>query len=794
MFLATATPFPRYRPCSGAGTFALQAVSLCFLLENAGADHLFLEGQHASIYLTLRLKLPPGERGMVSFDLETARAHEAERRLQLLGSLIAPDATAGGIKDRSKQTLLPAHVLWTWRQAHREKGVEGLLPQDWTPLEPSTQEIVRSRYEQLGTLADAESVTPKELSALAERNHWSPRTAQRWFLRYRIGGLWGLAPGAHPDGSLDSSKHPARPRRAPGTLKEGDFDAIESRYERLGELAPKARRGKVTTKEVQTLAKDRGVSERMLWNDIHDLREHGLFGLADQKRSDYQQHHKISLRMVWLIQGMRLSKRNCTVRDALEMARVKADILGEEAPGEWQVRKIFEEIPNPVKCLADGNEKDFANYYRFTHRMVWDPCFMVMAIDHIEPLHIYVKDRRTPRYRAKSGETRPYLTLAIDFPTRLVMAFWLSYDKPDRFTVAATLRACFLESPLIPFVAVPRKAKVDNGKALNARHVRLFATDLDIELDTCDPHDPQARAVQERMNRTVNTELLATLDGYIDPNAHLPHTPAKLTMDELEAKLLEFFIKYNHTEHSGIKAIPYQFWLDEYLPQKVDPRKLDLLLLERLPRLVHHEGIKVGNRIYWDAELNTWVDQWVNIRRVPRDPEPDTIEVFDDEVWICTATAFDSPEGRAVTAQEVGQAQRDQRSRARGQIQKARQALKTADKEIEELEAARPVPAAEVASAPPPTKEGADQASNGDISSQAVSAGASASAPPSTKEEGRKEGEPGAGARLGRSCRGLRWCFTIHEGAGRASNPSPIRTTQKDDSLPGGPGPASKCP
>lgn len=536
-------------------------------------------------------------------DLETARQREAVRRLWCLGPLASADADAKSLQQRARQTRIPLKVLDDWRQRYLAKGVEGLLPDDWIEVSQDNQAFILEHLVLLGDLAYAETITWAAVAAQAENQPCSKWTLERWLSRYRTGGLLALARGANTEGTPDSPRRPTRPVRDPGSLKEEDFDEIERRYTRLGKLAQKAKQGKVPVQEVEKLAEDKGISARTLWDDIHDLREYGLFGLAPQKRSDYQQHHKISPRMVLLIKGMRLSKRNCTVRDALEMARVKARILGEVEPSEWQVRAIFDEIPAPVKCLADGKEEEFGDKYRFTHRLVWDPCFMVIALDHVEPLHFYVKDLRTVRYRAKSGETRPYLTLAIDFPTRLVPAFRLSYDKPDRFNVAATLRDCFLPSPLIPFVAVPEQAKVDNGNALNARHVRLLATELDIDLDTCDPHDPQARAILERMNRTLNTELLATLPGYIDPKAHLPHTPAKLTMDELEAKLLEFFITYNHTEHSETKVAPFQFWLEEYLPQKVDPRKLDVLLLERFPRKVLHEGIKFGNRIYWSAEL-----------------------------------------------------------------------------------------------------------------------------------------------------------------------------------------------
>lgn len=629
-----------------------------------------------------------------------ARTHEAVRKLKLITPLLGSDYSLDLLKEISKQSLVPAKILWTWRQAYLAKQFPGLLP-DWKALDPSDYHLACARLEQLGEFAAAEVVTEEDIRILMKRHQWSHRTAVRWLLRYRVGGLWGLAPGANPDGCPRPSKGRSRPLPDVGALTEVDVELIEEKYRILGNLAT---RDPIADKTVEERAALMGISKRALWGYIHDYRKSGIFGLVEQRRSDRYQYHSISPRMILIIRGLRFSKRNCTVRDALNRACEIARILGEAEPSEWQVRSIFAQIPDPIKHLADGDERTFRDNDRFTHRMIWDITFMVAAIDHVEPMHIYVKDTRR-RYRAKSGEIRPYLTLAIDFPTRLVMGFRLSYDKPDRFIVAATLRECFLPSPLKPFVTRPKQVKVDNGKALNAHHVQLLMADLEIDLQTCDPGDAEARGILERMNRTVNTALLATLAGYIDPQARRPHTPATLTMDELEAKLLEFFINYNHTEHTETKRIPYDFWREEYLPDPVDPRKLDLLLMERIPHKVLKEGIKDGNRIYWHQDLNTWVGKWVNIRKAPGYHAPDTVEVYDDDQWICTASAFDSEEGRAVTALEVAEGQRNQRRQGREQIQRGREAVKEADKEIQALPSPPSAPATVSTAATSPTGE-----------------------------------------------------------------------------------------
>jgi hypothetical protein len=113
-------------------------------------------------------------------DLESARQLEAERRLRLLGACTKDDCTDRQLRDRSAETFVARHYLADWQHKYRLYGIDGLLPSDWAPLDKQMQCLVRSRYKQLGTLADKEIITSDDIRKLAKRHGWSYSTAERF--------------------------------------------------------------------------------------------------------------------------------------------------------------------------------------------------------------------------------------------------------------------------------------------------------------------------------------------------------------------------------------------------------------------------------------------------------------------------------------------------------------------------------------------------------------------------------------------------------------------------------------
>ncbi len=537
---------------------------------------------------------------------------EAHRRLKLLGSTIE-DASGDGLRARASQISLPVAVLRQWHAAYLHRGFDALLP-SWPDISEPTWVLIKQRYAALGDLAEAETLKDEDISALATRLGWTILQAQRWLDRYRVEGMMGLAP----------VKRPVHPRGVPdlGALSETQRNELFRRYALLGELAEQEH---VSNERLQKQAEAAGVSLRTLREYHTRFRREGFAGLAPRRRADKGTSHLLSAQMAQFIEGLRLTHRDGSVRFIYELACQHAEATGERAPGLWQVRSICAHIPAPVRLLADGREGEFRNRYRLTYPIAHDPHRIIWQIDHKAPLHVLVRDLRASSHRTHSGEVRPYLTLVIESASRLVMAGLFSYDPPDRFMVAAAIRAGMLTTEHKLFGGVPDEIWVDNGKDLIADHVSQLVAGLGSTLFPGPPHYPELRGIVERFHETLDTRLWATLPGYIGANVveRNPKAKAELSLSELDQCFHTFIERYHQEVHSATGQTPLQFWQEHATQIPVNERLLDILLKEAAQRRVLKEGIKYLGRIYWHADLATLVGEDVLVRAAPSYMAPD---------------------------------------------------------------------------------------------------------------------------------------------------------------------------
>jgi putative transposase len=548
------------------------------------------------------------------FDLKEAREREAHRRLQLLGDLVHQPYCYDLLRKRATTTLVPTKVLWTWWQAYQKRGLDGLSPTTWEPLDEATQETVATRYADLREVVDTIEFASHDIDLLTSRKGWSDRTCMRWVMRYRIGGLWGLAPQYNPEGKQSHS--PLPPQRSWGTLDDAACYEMERRLWLLGEEL--LMQEETSRQAVLARAQEKGVSERTLWNYLKAYRDYGILGLAPRLRSDKHEHHGISDRMVETIQGLRLSKEKLNLATIQRQASQIAHHLGEPEPSPWQVRMICAAVPKSDQLLAQGRENEFRDKYAITWDMtalkMQDPR-IIYEIDHTL-VDVLVKDLRSEKYRTASGEVRPWITLCIDRRSRLIMAAIFSYDKPDRHTVAAAIRDAVLITEHKPYGGVPDEIWVDNGKELLSGHIQQLTQHLKVILHRCKLHCPQEKGTVERFFGTFNTRLWSTLPGYVSSNTveRNPSAKAVLTIAELETRFHSFVGQYHQEEHSQLSdhQTPLSYWKQHCYALSVDPRQLDLLLLEAESRYVAKSGIRHRNTLYWHQALANYIGKYCN--------------------------------------------------------------------------------------------------------------------------------------------------------------------------------------
>jgi putative transposase len=631
------------------------------------------------IWSILRLQLAHALRSGEDdgYDIEIARLTEARRRLRMLGELVEGEYDYRKFRDRSKQTLLPMPLLKAWHEAYRATGLGGLQP-DWQPLNESSYSLALQRRTLLGELADVDVISDEDIKTLAAKLDWRESRAREWLLRFRRGGLWALAPEHYPHNVNGHRRNgPNTPPRMPGSLFEKDLAEIERRTLRLGWLLEKL---EVTDNDVQKRAKEIGCSPRTLWYNLGRHRKYGPLGLARDERSDKGGRHTDD----WytdIIVACRLTKKDATVNWVYEEVCRRARHRGMLEPSYWRVRSVCEEINGYFKAIADGREDDFRNRFRFAGRLKIEG--VVYEIDHTQ-VDVLVKDIRSKRIRAKSSLIRPWLTTVVEGNSRLLVAAVFSYDKPDRFTVAEAIRRALVVSDEHPYGGIPAEIWIDRGKDLTSHHVSTICWTLGIKLHLtyCPEHKPHV----ERFFGTLNTRLWSEQNGYtgssVDERNPTAERDADLTIAKLEEKFWEFISDRYHKEiHSELGVSPPQFWDENCFTEAADVRQLDVLMMEPENRRVTKGRISLDGRLYFHPDLATHVATSVLVRRPSHYDPSDTIEVYKNGIWICTAVALDSEFADDITAEDVRNAQRTQRQAARNKITQAEETLAVEDQE-----------------------------------------------------------------------------------------------------------------
>lgn len=275
--------------------------------------------------------------------------------------------------------------------------------------------------------------------------------------------------------------------------------------------------------------------------------------------------------------------------------------------------------------------------------------YAVVQIDHT-PLDIITVDdiHRLPL-------DRPYLTLAIDVFSRMILGFYISYDPPGAISTGLCLSQAILPKELFlasidistpwPCWGMPVTVHVDNAKEFRGKMLEKACEQYGINIEWRPVARPNFGGHVERLLGTLAKEI-HTLPGTTFSNIQQRGTydstkKAVMTLSELEKWLSTYITEVYHQRlHSSIKCSPIKKYEEgvfgtKYkpgsgLPSKVvDEERLKLDFLPYVERTVQDYGLMVDDVYYYHDVLRPWINATVPgksklkrkfiIRRDPRD-------------------------------------------------------------------------------------------------------------------------------------------------------------------------------
>ncbi len=237
---------------------------------------------------------------------------------------------------------------------------------------------------------------------------------------------------------------------------------------------------------------------------------------------------------------------------------------------------------------------------------------------------------------------RPWLTLAIDVASRMVVGFYLSLEHPSSTSVALAIRHMVLpkaswlvEQNVVgdwPVYGLPTAIHLDNAREFRGKALAWGTAEHGIKLI----HRPVARPhYGGHIERLIGTMMGAvhflpgstssdiSARGDYDPQKH-----AVMTFDELERWLtLEIVGRYHADVHRALKIPPRLAWEDAVL-SRGGPLRLPYdehrFVLDFLPfeeRVIRRDGLHLFGLKYWDDVLSPWTGapDKMRVRYDPRD-------------------------------------------------------------------------------------------------------------------------------------------------------------------------------
>ncbi|WP_108718614.1 Mu transposase C-terminal domain-containing protein [Miniimonas sp. S16] len=384
------------------------------------------------------------------------------------------------------------------------------------------------------------------------------------------------------------------------------------------------------------LAEHAGIPERTLRRWATTYRADGTVDSLERRRRSDAGQRRLPDDLIAAVEALALRRPAPTTafvhRRIADMARDR----GLAPPSYSTVRDIVTSIDPGLRTLATGGDTAYRDRFELVYRRSAARPNEQWQADHTL-LDVQILD-------AHRRPARPWLTVVLDDYSRAVAGYTLFLGAPSAERTALALHQAVIAkgNPAWPVQGLPDVLYSDHGSDFTSSRLERVCLDTHVSLIHSRIGVPQGRGKIERLFRTITTELLPHLPGYIPHGTGgQPTTPPQLTLAELDSAVERFVVEEYHSRpHSETRQPPVVRWLaDGWIPRSpAHPEDLDTLLLTAATsRIVQRDGIRFSGTRYISPVLAAYVGESVTIRYDPRDAAE--VHVYYCDKYLCRAIA-----------------------------------------------------------------------------------------------------------------------------------------------------------
>lgn len=328
----------------------------------------------------------------------------------------------------------------------------------------------------------------------------------------------------------------------------------------------------------------------------------------------------------------------------------KCKAAGVVPPHPNTVRNRLNALPKAI-VLGGRGRKDMARdkYQALKGRFPGaDAPLSIVQIDHSKCDLVVVDEV----HRKPIG--RPWLTLAIDVYSRMVVGYYLSLEAPSATAAGMCLSTAILpKAPVLkelgiegdwPVWGFMKVVHCDNAKEFRGKTLARACNNYTIDLHLRPVRVPHYGGHIERMMGTVAGELRklpgATFSNPEERKGYSSDDTASFTLAEYERYLVDFIVNvYHQRVHTGIGMSPLRCWNLGLVgddtrpgsgmpPMPTDTERIQIDFLPLIEKTVQRYGIQIDHLRYFDSCLEPWIGavapetgkkRTFVVRRDPRD-------------------------------------------------------------------------------------------------------------------------------------------------------------------------------
>ncbi len=409
-------------------------------------------------------------------------------------------------------------------------------------------------------------------------------------------------------------------------IADDEWKTIEIRLNAIRPLLNGA-----TRKEIEEHAKEIGIHFTTLYRWLSGYKSTGtVTGLLSQKRGRKDGTVFIAEDIEKIIQDTikndYLIKERPSIKSVINKIKIKCLERNLALPSNNTIRNRINKTTQ-YEFFEKRNSKNLVKdkFAPATKKYSADYPLQKVQIDHTRvDLHIVDDEHRT-------SIGRPWLTLAIDIYSRMIIGYYLSLDAPSGVSVGMCIvNAILQKNKLLNQFELNTEwnvwGKFDNMFTDNGADFRSFSVEQaclanGIHINFRPIGKKEYGGHIERLIGTTMTEVHdipgTTYSNIKEKMDYDSEGNACMTFDEFEKWLLIYITKiYQHNIHSSIKTSPYIKWKEGIFGTKDvagigypqisgDIESLTIDFLPSIERTVQKNGVTIDGLTYFDQILRT---------------------------------------------------------------------------------------------------------------------------------------------------------------------------------------------